>query len=210
MITTMYIGSGDVSALLAAKDSKAHVSLMQRFVSGVKPRYNALASPIDALRTGAILEDGYHQTLPMDYYPQHVVVSEEMNVLRSSLDFAKLYKGKVVDFEELKTKSFNDFVNQVEPLRGADEAEYLPFIKKSHKEYYHQIQQQLYCAGLDEATLVFLAVYSYDDEENVGRNIQPNEVVKFRIRRDEQVIAGIKERAAIFQQIKDYYTCSTT
>ena len=68
MKETMYIGSGDIHSLMAGKDSKAHISLMQRFVSGIKPFYNAKASPIDALRTGAILEDRYLLFLPMCTY----------------------------------------------------------------------------------------------------------------------------------------------
>lgn len=53
MTETMYIGSGDVHALMSGKNTKSHIALMQRFVSGIKPYYNAFASPIDALRTGA-------------------------------------------------------------------------------------------------------------------------------------------------------------
>ncbi|EXZ16759.1 hypothetical protein M067_4894, partial [Bacteroides fragilis str. J-143-4] len=41
MTETMYIGSGDVHALLSGKNTKSHISLMQRFVSGEKPYYNA-------------------------------------------------------------------------------------------------------------------------------------------------------------------------
>ena len=48
-------------------------------------------------------------------------------------------------------------------------------------------------------------VYSYDDEENYSRDILPNEVLKVRISRDEEVIERIKERGRIFQQIKDCY-----
>ena len=50
MTETMYIGSGDVHALMSGKNTKSHIALMQRFVSGIKPYYNAFASPIDALR----------------------------------------------------------------------------------------------------------------------------------------------------------------
>ena len=86
----MYIGSGDVHALMSGKETKSHSSLMQRFVSGVKPNYNAYASPIDALRTGAILENRYLLTLPDNYFTQYVVKSEEMDVFKCSLDFAKI------------------------------------------------------------------------------------------------------------------------
>ena len=73
MISTAYIGSGDVHALMMGKDTKGHLALMQRFVSDVIPYYNAKASPIDALRTGAILEDRYFLTLPDGYFCQYVV-----------------------------------------------------------------------------------------------------------------------------------------
>jgi hypothetical protein len=197
MKETMYIGSGDVAALLSGKDTKAHISLMQRFVSGEKPYYNAKASPIDALRTGAILEDRYLLTLPEHGYAQYKVASAEMDVFVATLDFAYIENGKVVDFEELKTVFFDDFLRiQAE---GAD-------LKKTpYKKYYSQIQEQLYCSGLSAAWLVFLAVYSYDDDENLCREIQPNEYLKMRIERDEEAIEQIKERGRIFQQIKDYY-----
>jgi hypothetical protein len=197
MKETMYIGSGDVSALFSGRETKSHISLMQRFVSGEKPYYNARASPVDALRTGAILEDRYLLVLPEEYYPQFVVESEEMDVFKSSLDFARIEKGKVVDFDELKTCSFDDFLLLRE--NGVD------FKKGAYKKYYNQIQEQLYCTGLPSANLVFLVAYSYVDEENYSREIQENEYVKFRVNRDESVISLIKERGKIFQQIKDYY-----
>ena len=43
MITdTMYIGSGDITALLSDIHSSSYAKLLQRFVSGEKPHYNAL------------------------------------------------------------------------------------------------------------------------------------------------------------------------
>jgi hypothetical protein len=197
MKETMYIGSGDVSALLSGKETKAHISLMQRFVSGEKPYYNAKASPIDALRTGAILEDRYLLTLPDDYYSQFMAASSEMDVFKCSLDFARMEKGKVVDFDELKTCSLDDFLQIQE--RGVD------FKKPVYKKYYNQVQEQLYCTGLDSANLVFLVVYTYEDEANYNREIRENEYLKFRVERDEGVISLIKERGMIFQQIKDCY-----
>lgn len=201
----MYIGSGDTAALLAAKSSKAHKQLLARFTSDTIPYYNAKASPIDALRTGAILEDRYLLTLPDSYYSQYEVYSRELSVLRATLDFARLDGGKVVDFDELKTCHFNDFL-AFEGLKDADYNTYISYLKKSYRRYYNQVQQQLYCTELQEATLVFLAVYTYEDEENFQRDIQPNECIKFRIKRDESVINQLKERATPFQQLKDYYT----
>lgn len=204
MISTMYIGSGDIHSLMMGKDTKGHLALLQRFVSDEIPYYNAKASPIDALRTGAILEDRYLLILPDSYYTQYRVVSEDMDVFRCSLDFAKLDGGKVVDFDELKTLSFSDFISQVEPLRGDNDA-LVDYLRKKHKGYYYQVQEQMYCTGLESCNLVFLAVYSYDDAENEARDIMPNDYCKIRVLRDEDAIRQIKERGMIFQQIKDYY-----
>lgn len=202
---TMYIGSGDVKALLMKRDTAGNLALLQRFVSGVKPYYNALASPIDALRTGAILEGRFAEILPLDYYPQYVVTSPEMDVFKCSLDFAELSGGNVIDFIELKTVNFSDFL-VIEGLRNSEQAEQLVYIKKFHKDYYNQIQEQLYCTKLDSAQMVFLAVYSYNDEENYTREIKPNEWLSIRVPRDEQAIAKILEAGQIFQTIKNYYT----
>ena len=125
-----------------------------------------------------------------------------MDVLRASLDFAKMEGSQVIDFEELKSVSFNDFL-ALEDFRD-DNDDGVEYIKKKYKKFYQQIQQQLYCAELGSATMTFLAVYSYDDEENYNRDIQDNEYIRFRIDRDEDVISKIKERALIFQQIKDF------
>lgn len=205
MIETMYIGSGDIHALMAAKNSKTHAALMQRFVSGVKPYYNAYASPIDALRTGAILEDRFLSTLPDDYFSQYVVENEDMDVFKCSLDFARIEGGKVAEFIELKTLSFSDYIEFVEPIKSDNDA-LVEFVKKKHKSYYYQVQEQLYCTGLQECRIAFLSVTSYDDDENYLRDIQPNEYTFVRINRDEAAIAEIKERGMIFQQIKDFYT----
>lgn len=193
---SMYIGSGDCTSLLAGLKTQAHLNLLRRFVSGEVPYYNAIASPIDALRTGAILEDRFFLTLPDDYYPQYKVINEEQDVLKSSLDFAKIEKGEVVDFIELKSVSFYDFL----------EINDIDYIKKKYKNYYNQVQFQLYCAGLESATLCFLCVYSYDDNENRVREINTEmDTKRFTIERDEKVINKIKERAEIFQQLKNLY-----
>ena len=201
---SMTIGSGDVSKLLLNKETKGFQDLLRRFVSDEKPNYNALNSPIDALRTGAILENRFFLILPDDYYPQHVVCSSEMDVFKSSIDFARLDKGNVVDFDELKTCFYTDFVN-FQPYVNADYNLYIEYIKKSYKANYNQIQQQLYVTGLNEANLVFLSVYEYDDAVNMRREIKENEYIKFRIKRDEEVISLIKERGKLFQDIKNYF-----
>lgn len=203
---SMYLGSGDTAKLLSGHDTAAHISLLERFVSNKKPVYNAYASPIDALRTGAILENIYYKLLPDYFYAQYQVVCKEMDVFQCTLDFAHLDNGNVIYFEELKTCNFSDFIDYIEPYRNTDYDSYIDFIKKEYKTYYNQIQQQLLCTGLNDATLVFLTVYSYDDDENLIREIKDNEYIKFKIKRDEKIINEIKERGSIFQKIKDYYT----
>lgn len=205
MTETMYIGSGDVQALMSGKDTKAHASLMQRFVSGVKPYYNAKASPIDALRTGAIIEDRYLASLPIWFIPQYVVQSKEMNVFKASLDFAEIKDGKIFDFRELKSVYLNDYIDNIQPLKG-DNDSLVEYVKKKHKNYYNQIQEQLYCTELESCFLVFVCINSYDDEENYHRIITKDDTTLVRIQRDEKVIQKIKDRGFIFQQIKDFYT----
>ena len=198
---SMYIGSGDTSALLSGKNTATHSKLLQKFVSGSKPYYNAKASPIDAFRTGAILEERYSLILPDNYYEQHISTCQEMDVMRSSLDFAKLENGNVIDFEELKTCNFDDYLK----IQKSHESNDLDYVKKTYKNNYNQVQFQLLCSGLKHAKLVFLVVYTYDDEVNYDRNIKESEYVKFKIERDEEVIYKIMERATPFQTIKDYY-----
>lgn len=205
MIETMYIGSGDVHALMSGKETKSHIALMQRFVSGIKPYYNAFASPIDALRTGAILENRYLLTLPDNYFTQYVVRSDDMDVFKCSLDFARIENGHLTDFDELKTLYLSDYLDFIEPVKHDNQA-LLDYVIKKHKSYYYQVQEQLYCTHLNSCNLVFLSVTSYNDEENWKRDILPNEYCKIRITRDEQAIDEIKQRGQIFQQIKDYYT----
>lgn len=202
MIITANIGSGDVHSLLMGRDTKGFLALLQRFVSDeVQPR-NAKASPIDALRTGAILEERFFLTLDDSWFYQYYVQSEEMDVFKATLDFAQLKAGKVVDFIELKTISFNDYITQIEPIKDDNDA-LVKLLFKKHSAYYFQIQEQLYCTGLEKAHLVFLSVTSYDDEENNQRIIKPNEWTMVEVKRDETAINTIKERGQIFQLIKD-------
>lgn len=199
MIPSMYIGSGDVSSLLAGLNTESHQKLLRRFVSGEIPYYNAKNSPIDACRTGAILEDRYFQVLDDGWYPQFKVVSNEMDVLRASLDFARLEYGNVVAIQELKCIEFDDFRSL------CDSSNKLEYVKKKYKIYYNQVQEQMYCSNLDNVTMTFVSVYSYDDNVNKVRDIQENEIEKVIITRDESVISLIKERAKPFQMLKDIY-----
>lgn len=201
------IGSGDTAHLLAGKTTKGYSALWQKFVADNPPYYNAKASPIDALRIGAILEDRYYLSLPDGFYPQWKATCDEMDVLGASLDFAKLDGGKVVDFEELKTISFNDFIDIIQPLANNPDA--VKVLKTKFKKYYNQVQEQLLCTDLESALLVFLPVYNYIDEDNYNRDVRQDEVVKFRIFRDAEVIDFIKERATPFQIVKDSICNST-
>ncbi len=197
------LGSGNTASLLAGKNTKTHKKLMSLFISEEQPYYNALASPIDALRTGAILEDRYFLTLSDEWYSQYRVESEEMNVFVAHLDFAKIEKGKVVDFEELKTCELDSYF-KILALKDKP-TELLNYVKKYYKDNYNQIQQQLFCTGLNSAWLVYLGVDSYDDEVNKKRDVKEHELTRVRIQRDESVISKIKERGQIFQKIRDYY-----
>lgn len=204
MIISTYIGSGDVSSMMAGKDTKAYLSLMQRFVSNEIPYYNAKESPIDALRTGAILEERFFLTLDDSWFYQYFVQSNEMDVFKATLDFAQINGGEVVDFIELKTVGFNDYITMVEPIRDDNKA-LVDFLKKKHKNYYNQIQEQIYCTQLERAHLCFLSVTSYDDEENYTRIINSHEYTLVEVERDDEVIDAIKERGQIFQTIKNNF-----
>lgn len=201
MITeTMYIGSGDTTALLSGLKTKTHAGLLQRFVSGVKPYYNAFNSPIDACRAGAILEEIMIKYLSDDWYPQYRVVCKELDVLQSSLDFTRIKDGKIVEFIEMKSINMSDYMDLVNSENKLD------IVKKKYKTYYNQVQQQLLCTGLDSSRIRFLCVYTYDDDENWARDIEENEFIDIEIKRDERVITKIMNRASIFQKIKDHYT----
>jgi hypothetical protein len=199
------IGSGDVSALMAGINTKTFGDLMRKFVDEDKPYYNALASPIDALRTGAILEQNYLKLLSDDYFIQYKATNEEMDVFTSSLDFAKINGGKIVDFDEMKTINFSDYISLIHPMIGLDEKEQKQFLLKNFKKNYYQVQIQLFCSKLESANIVFVAVDSYVDEENLFREIQENEYAKFRIYRDENIIDQITKKGQIFQTIKNYF-----
>lgn len=199
------IGSGDVSKLTQDIHTIGYQDLLRGFVSDQIQIYNAFASPIDALRTGAILEKSYIQTLDESYYIQYKVTCEEFDVLTSSIDFAKLEKNKVVDFDELKTIYFTDFIELILPLKSLSQKEYTQVLKKKFKKNYEQIQAQMLCANIKSANLVFLCVESYVDEENYNRVLNENDFVKFRINRDDEVINKIKNKLQFFQSIKNHF-----
>lgn len=204
MIVSTYIGSGDVASLMSGKDSKAYLSLLQRFVSNEIPYRNAKESPIDALRTGSILEDRFFLVLDDSWFSQYFVQSHEMDVFKATLDFAQLKGGKVVDFIELKTLNFDEYLANVVPFKD-DNDKLMEYLVKKHKAYYYQVQEQLYCTGLDAARICFLSVTSYDDNENYQRDIKPNEYQFVQVARDESVINDILKRGEIFQRLKNHF-----
>jgi hypothetical protein len=183
----MTIGSGDTTQLLSATTTKGFKSLLQKFVSDDRPYYNALASPIDALRTGAILEDRYALNLG-NHYPQVRKKCKDYPCLISTLDFVELNGGEVVNFIEAKTMWIDDLLA----------------FKDIPLPNYKQVQFQLLCSGLDRAEIHFIPVYSYDDSVNKSRIIDDSEVLKFTVECDNKVIDKIKERASFFQNIADY------
>lgn len=201
----MKIGSGDIKDLLAKFDTKAYRGLWDKFMSNNPPVYNAIRSPIDQLRTGAILEDVYYKRLIEDFLPQYKVTSSDMDCLTVTLDFANLENGKVIEFEELKSVDFDKFI-ELEKLKQSSTDAYTLYLKKYYKIYYNQIQSQLYATGLDKCTLTFVVVYEYDDEINSNRILSDKEYIKFNIKRDEEVINLIKYRLTPFQKFKDFHT----
>lgn len=198
----LYIGSGDTSALLSGLNTQAYQKLWAKFVSEEPPYYNAKASPIDALRTGAILEERYSLILDDSYFCQVKVICKESDALRSSLDFAQIQGGEVLTFEELKCIFFNDYLEFMEFRE--DEKALTDYAKKYYKSYFNQVQFQLLCTGLTSAKNVYVPVYSYVDEENYNRDILETETIKVTIERDEAIIQKIFERAKPFQYLKDY------
>lgn len=201
---SLYIGSADTPALLAGSNTKIHQNLWRRFLSDEIPNYNAFASPIDALRTGAILEERYLISLPDGWYPQIRINSNELDVLRASLDFSKVMGNKVIEFQELKTSSFDDFL-VIQDLKNISDDDLIRYIKSKYANNYKQVQQQLFVTELEYATLTYLCVYTYDDDINKQRVIQDNEIVQVQIPRNEEIIDSIKERAQIFQEVKNHF-----
>lgn len=200
----LFVGSGDIGDLLAEENTDAHFRLWNKFLNNQKPNYNALNTSIDAFRTGAILEERFFQILPDGYYFQEMVINSEMDALKVTLDFPLYRDQKIIDFDELKTVNFDDYLI-IEKLRQSEYSVYINFIKKYYKKYYNQLQSQLFTTGLDSANLVFLCVYSYIDEDNYNRDIKENEYIKFKVYRDSAVINLIKDKLTPFQNVKNYY-----
>ena len=200
----MYLSSGYVDKLLAGKNTVGHKKLVEMFISGERPIYNAKASPIDAFRIGAILEDRFYLTLDETYLSQYIVWSKDYPFCKATLDFANIKSNKVESFKELKTCFFTDFLNFQE-YKDSPYRDYISYIKTKYKNNYNQIQYQLLCTGLDEADLVYLEVKNYDDSANMERVIQSDEYISFKIYRDEEVINEIRDRLKFFESIVEYF-----
>lgn len=187
------VGSGDINAIMTKnKNTFTYKKFIKKFFGIDNIVYNAENSPIDALRVGAILEKTYFSCLSLDWYEQIKVVCEQNPICVSTLDFSKLRNGKVVDFIELKTIQFSEFI------KLDDESD----IKKEFFKYYTQIQFQLMCTGLKKARLRFLCVYDYDDESNKNREIKDFDVKEYIVERDEIIINEIIYQIKPFEEFR--------
>ena len=207
---SLTIGSADAYKMLSGKKTKGFKDLMKKFILGNDVKYNAFASPIDALRTGAILENRFAEKTDKNYYSQYKSICKEYDCLVSTLDFAMLDDGKLVKFQELKPIFLTEYIDIILPISEMVSNEYTSVIRKKFKSNYIQVQFQMLCSGLDKANLTFLSVDSYDDEHNKKRDIKESEYKTFQINRDEEVINKIKERAEFFQSIKNYLNDTRT
>ena len=179
------IGSGDCKSIMMGKKTKGYQDFLRKFVSDDIQVYNSYASPIDALRTGKILEDRFATTLGEDWFVDVKVRSDKFDVMSASLDFGKI----------------NDFVS---PIKG-DNLSLVAWFKKSAKTYYEQVQWQLFVSGLESCQVCYLAVQSYDDEFNYKYEITENDYTIFRVERDQDVIDKILKEVEFFQNIKNHF-----
>ena len=197
------IGSGDVKSIMMGKKTKGYQDFLRSFVSDEIQIYNSYASPIDALRTGKILEDRFAEHVE-GYFLDVKVRSKVYDVMAASLDFGKFEGGKVVDFIELKTMWLSDYLEFISPLKGDNEG-LVAWFKKEAKGYYNQVQHQLYVSELEECNVCYLSVQSYDDDFNNKYVITENDYAMFRVKRDQEVIDKILKEVEFFQKIKNHF-----
>ena len=198
------IGSGDCKSIMMGKKTKGYQDFVRKFVSDDIQVYNSYASPIDALRTGKILEDRFALVLEEGWFVDVKVRSKTFDVMASSLDFGKMEEGKLVDFIEMKTMWLTDYLDFVSPIKG-DNDKLVAWFKKSAKTYYEQVQWQLYVSELESCQVCYLAVQSYDDEFNYKYEITENDYTMFRVKRDQEVIDKILKEVEFFQNIKNHF-----
>lgn len=198
------IGSGDCKSIMMGKKTNGYQEFLRKFVSDDIQVYNSYASPIDALRTGKILEDRFALTLEEGWFVDVKVRSNAFDVMAASLDFGKMDEGKLVDFIEMKTMWLTDYLDFVSPIKG-DNASLVQWFKKSAKTYYEQVQWQLYVSELESCQVCYLAVQSYDDDFNNKYVITENDYAMFRVKRDQDVIDKILKEVEFFQKIKNHF-----
>lgn len=197
------IGSGDVKSIMMGKKTKGYQDFVRSFVSDEIQVFNSYASPIDALRTGKILEDRFAEHIE-GYYQDVKVRSKIHDVMAASLDFGKFQDGKVVDAIELKTMWLADYLEYISPLKGNNDA-LVAYLKKEAKIYYNQVQHQLFVSELEECNFCYLSCQSYDDEFNYKYQITENDYTMFRVKRDQEVIDKILKEVEFFQNIKNHF-----
>lgn len=198
------IGSGDCKSIMMGNKTKGYQEFLRKFVSDDIQVYNSYASPIDALRTGKILEDRFALTLEEGWFVDVKVRSKDFDVMAASLDFGKMNEGKLVDFIEMKTMWLTDYLDFISPIKG-DNLSLVKWFKKSAKTYYEQVQWQLYVSELESCQVCYLAVQSYDDEFNYKYGITENDYTMFRVERDLDVIDKILKEVEFFQKIKNHF-----
>ncbi len=194
----MRIGSGHVKDLLQGVETKGFKDLLVKFIKDERENRNALNSPIQQFRTGAILEEVMYKSMPDSYMAQVRMQSKDYNIMTCTLDFALLDKGKVTYFVEMKTLNFDSFIS----LYSTDNK--LDYVRKYYKSYYNQVQEQMLVTGLKSCTIMFVVVLSDDDNENWNRVFNKEDIVNVVIPFDQKVGDKIIERIKFFQQIKDY------
>lgn len=194
----MRIGSGNIKDLLQDRNSKGFKKLLIDFIKDEPINRNALNSPIQQFRTGAILEEVMYKSMPENYMAQVRVKSDLFDIMTCTLDFALLDKGKVTYFVEMKTLNFDSFIS----LYSASNR--LEHIKKYYKSYYNQVQEQMLVTGLKTCTIMFVVVLSDDDNDNWNRVFKKEDIVNVVVPFDEMVGNKIIERISFFQQIKDF------
>jgi len=195
----MRIGSGQTTKLLQKTTSKGFRDLIAEFVKGETEYPDAMKSPIDSFRAGAILEEVMYKYMPDEYLPQIRIISRVYDVMTSTLDFAVPQGNWVSRFTEMKSINFEDF------LKLNAEKNKLDYIKTKYKNYYNQVQQQLFVTDLPEGTLMFIPVYdAKDDESNRNRVIYDYEIIQIPITPDARIQSLIEERAKFFQSLKNF------
>jgi hypothetical protein len=198
------IGSGDCKSIMMGKKTKGYQDFVRKFVSDDIQIYNSYSSPIDALRTGKILEDRFALTLDECWFVDVKVKSDKFDVMAASLDFGKMDGGKLVDFVEMKTMWLTDYLDFISPIKGEND-KLVAWFKKSAKTYYEQVQWQIFVSGLESCQVCYLAVQSYDDEFNYKYEITENDYTLFRVERDQDTIDKILKEVEFFQTIKNHF-----